>query len=138
VLDVLNDKRLKAAKRAAVITTALQWLLARVPLRIVPVQFRGGVLIARRLVPYIGYIGSFVAWSWGAITSYDKGTRNCGSSIPSEIDPDPRVGHGVVLTATWLLPLALIPGTWERNEEGNEATRPTSPTSAARTRSQAT
>ncbi|KAI0295034.1 hypothetical protein BC826DRAFT_302117 [Russula brevipes] len=83
VLDVLNDKRLKAAKRAAVITTALQWLLARVPLRIVPVQFRGGVLIARRLVPYIGYIGSFVAWSWGAITSYDKGTRNCEARFPS-------------------------------------------------------
>ena len=28
----------------------------------------------------------------------------------------PRTGQGIVLTATWLLPVALIPGTWEANE----------------------
>ncbi|KAI0308355.1 hypothetical protein B0F90DRAFT_1807560 [Multifurca ochricompacta] len=97
VLDVLNNKRLEAAKRAAIITTALQWLLGQVPLSVVPPQFRPGFLIAQRLVPYIGYIGGFVAWSWGAMKSFDK-------------------GYGIVLTATWLLPVALIPGTWEANE----------------------
>ncbi|KAI0275274.1 hypothetical protein BC834DRAFT_41667 [Gloeopeniophorella convolvens] len=97
VLDVLNNKRLEAAKRAAILTTALQWLLGHVPLTVVPPQFRPGLLIAQRLVPYLGYIGGFVAWSWGAMRSFDKGC-------------------GIVLTATWLLPVALIPGTWEANE----------------------
>jgi hypothetical protein len=35
VLDVLNNTRLEAAKRAAIITAALQWLLGRVPLSVV-------------------------------------------------------------------------------------------------------
>jgi hypothetical protein len=72
----LNNKRLEAAKRAAIITTALQWLLGRVPLTVVPPQFRAGVLVAQRLVPYLGYIGGFVAWSWGAMRSFDKGARD--------------------------------------------------------------
>ncbi|KAI9508361.1 hypothetical protein F5148DRAFT_979929 [Russula earlei] len=102
VLDVLNNKSLEAAKRAAILTTALQWLLGRVPLTIVPPQFRAGLLIAQRLVPYLGYIGGFVAWSWGAMKSFDK-------------------GHGIVLTATWLLPVALIPGTWDVGDGGGSA-----------------
>ncbi|KAI9455902.1 hypothetical protein BJY52DRAFT_1224430 [Lactarius psammicola] len=104
VLDVLNNKRLEAAKRAAILTTALQWLLGQVPLTVVPPQFRPGLLVAQRLVPYLGYIGGFVAWSWGAMKSFDK-------------------GHGIVLTATWLLPVALIPGTWETNEAADAARR---------------
>jgi hypothetical protein len=73
VLDVLNNKRLEAAKRAAILTTALQWLLSTVPLTVVPPQFRTGLFLAQRLVPYLGYIGGFVAWSWGAMKSFDKG-----------------------------------------------------------------
>ena len=73
---MLNNKRLEAAKRAAILTTALQWLLGQVPLSVLPPQFRPGLLIAQRLVPYIGYIGGFVAWSWGAMKSFDKGTSN--------------------------------------------------------------
>ncbi|KAI9444638.1 hypothetical protein H4582DRAFT_832725 [Lactarius indigo] len=114
VLDVLNNKRLEAAKRAAILTTALQWLLGQVPLTVVPPQFRPGLLVAQRLVPYLGYVGGFVAWSWGAMKSFDK-------------------GHGIVLTATWLLPVALIPGTWEANEAAeafSQARRP--PDTAAR------
>ncbi|KAH9178541.1 hypothetical protein EDB89DRAFT_953833 [Lactarius sanguifluus] len=105
VLDVLNNKRLEAAKRAAILTTALQWLLGQVPLTVVPPQFRPGLLVAQRLVPYLGYVGGFVAWSWGAMKSFDK-------------------GHGIVLTATWLLPVALIPGTWEANEAPDATRRP--------------
>jgi len=108
VLDVLNNTRLKAAKRAAIITTALQWLLGHVPLTVVPPQFRVGVLVARRLVPYLGYVGGFVAWSWGTMKSFDK-------------------GHGIVLTATWLLPVALIPGTWEPNEVPESTSRDADP-----------
>jgi hypothetical protein len=73
VLEVLNNTRLETAKRAAILTTALQWLLGHVPLTVVPSQFRLGFVIAQRLVPYLGYIGGFVAWSWGAMKSFDKG-----------------------------------------------------------------
>jgi len=97
VLDVLNNSRLETAKRAAIITTALQWLLGQVPMTLIPPQFRIGLLIAQRIVPSLGYIGGFVAWSWGAMKTFDK-------------------GHGIVLTATWLLPIAPIPGSWEVNE----------------------
>jgi len=75
------------AKRAAIITTALRWLLGHVPLTVVPPQFRVGFLIAQRLVPYLGYVGGFVAWSWGAMKSFDKGTRDC-ESTHLEIDTD--------------------------------------------------
>jgi hypothetical protein len=80
---VLNNGRLEAAKRAAILTTALQWMLGHVPLTLVPAQFRAGVLIARRLVPYLGYIGGFIAWSWGAMKSFDKGMRDCQFSEKS-------------------------------------------------------
>lgn len=88
VLDVLNNKRMEAAKRAAIITTALQWLLNRVPLRVVPPQFRFGFMVAQRLVPYLGYVGGFVAWSWGAMKSFDKGARDDDSTRVLEIDSD--------------------------------------------------
>ncbi|EIW83071.1 hypothetical protein CONPUDRAFT_152114 [Coniophora puteana RWD-64-598 SS2] len=97
VLDILNNKQLEAAKRAALITSALQWLIDHIPMAIIPPQFHPAVSILRRLAPYLGYLGGFVAWSWSKIKAFDK-------------------GFGVVLTATWLLPIALVPGTWEANE----------------------
>ncbi|KAF9241595.1 hypothetical protein BU15DRAFT_44762 [Melanogaster broomeanus] len=99
VLDILNNKQLEAAKRAAMITAALKWLMDHLPMPLLPPQMRPAVAILRRLVPYLGYIGGFIAWSWSAIKSFDKGNV--------------VVGYGVVLTATWLLPFAVIPGTWE-------------------------
>lgn len=97
VLDALNDKQLEAAKRAAMITTALKWLLDHLPISLMPPQLRTPMSFLRRLVPYLGYIGGFIAWSWSAVKVFDK-------------------GYGVVLTATWLLPIALIPGTWEATD----------------------
>lgn len=97
VLDILNNKQLQAAKRAAIITGALKWLMDHIPLPLLPPQMRPAVMVLRRLVPYLGYVGGFIAWSWSAVKSFDK-------------------GHGVVLTATWLLPIALIPGTWEADK----------------------
>ena len=126
---MLNNQRLEAAKRAAMLTTALQWLLGHVPLTLVPPQFRAGILIARRLVPYLGYIGGFVAWSWGAMKSFDRGTRDCQFSEKSIFIL--LSGQGIVLTATWLLPVALIPGTWE----AKDASRPPSPTANTSARS---
>ena len=86
MLDVLNNKRLETAKRAAIITTALQWLFGRIPLAIVPPQYRASVMVTKRLVPYLGYIGGFLAWSWGVIKSFDKGAWLANSL--SEIDFD--------------------------------------------------
>ncbi|KAG6375365.1 2OG-Fe(II) oxygenase superfamily-domain-containing protein [Boletus reticuloceps] len=105
VLDVLNNKQLEAAKRAALITTALQWLMDHLPLSLLPPQMHPGVAILRYLVPYVGYMGGFIAWTWSAVRSFDK-------------------GYGVVLTATWLLPFVLIPGTWEAEEIPNVNTSP--------------
>ncbi|EIN13855.1 hypothetical protein PUNSTDRAFT_79718 [Punctularia strigosozonata HHB-11173 SS5] len=97
VLEVLSNKQLEAGKRAAMLTTALQWMVSRIPVNLVPVQFRPAAMILKRLIPYLGYLGGFIAWSWGGIKAFDK-------------------GHGVILSATWLMPIALIPGSWEADE----------------------
>ncbi|KAH6883725.1 hypothetical protein BKA70DRAFT_168910 [Coprinopsis sp. MPI-PUGE-AT-0042] len=48
---------------------------------------------AVRPAPYLGYVGMFISWSWQQVNNYDQ-------------------GKGLLLTATWLLPIALIFGTW--------------------------
>ncbi|KAI0824158.1 hypothetical protein BC628DRAFT_1420257 [Trametes gibbosa] len=97
IMNLLNDKEIEAAKVGAMLTTALQWLLSNVPDSALPSTLRPALALVKSLVPYLGYIGGFVAWSWGAIKGFD-------------------IGNGVTLTATWLLPIALIPGTWENND----------------------
>ncbi|KAF9469751.1 hypothetical protein BDZ94DRAFT_1243174 [Collybia nuda] len=94
VMSTLGDNQLKATKRAAMITAALQWFLNKIPLTMMPPQVRGAAVLLRRLLPLVGYIGVFIAWSWTRISARDK-------------------GNGVVLTATWLLPVALIPMAWD-------------------------
>ncbi|KAF8951107.1 hypothetical protein BDZ97DRAFT_1889732 [Flammula alnicola] len=103
VLAILSDKTLEATKRAAMITTALTWFFNHLPVDALPTPVRPAALLLQRLAPYLGYIGTFISWSWSTIKSYD-------------------IGYGVILTATWLLPIALIPGTW------HERDFPTSPT----------
>ncbi|KAG6838979.1 hypothetical protein C0991_006887 [Blastosporella zonata] len=97
VMDVLGDRTIEAAKRAAMLTVALTWFFSNIPLTALPPALRPALLLMQTLIPYIGYIGSFISWSWGTIQSYDT-------------------GHGVILTATWLLPVALIPSTWDAND----------------------
>lgn len=96
-MAMLDDKEIEAEKLAAMLTTALQWLLSNIPETALPPALRPALLLMKSLVPYLGYIGGFVAWSWGAIKGFD-------------------VGFGVTLTATWLLPIALIPGTWQEKD----------------------
>ena len=81
------NKWLEAAKRAAIITPALQLCLGLVPLTVVPPQFRVEFLIAQRLVPWLGYGGAFMALSWGAMRSFEKGPRDC-ESTHLEMDTD--------------------------------------------------
>ncbi|KAJ7017961.1 hypothetical protein C8F04DRAFT_408661 [Mycena alexandri] len=92
VMNLLDDTRLAAARRGAMITAALKYLLDKIPLMLLPPQVRPAVMVLKRLTPYLGYVGVFIAWSWTAIKARDK-------------------GDGVVLTATWLLPVALVPAT---------------------------
>lgn len=47
------------------------------PVSLLPPQMRPGVAILRRLVPYVGYMGGFMAWGWSAIRSFDKGMVTC-------------------------------------------------------------
>lgn len=73
VLDILSDKTLEATKRAAMITTALTWFFNNLPIDSLPPQVRPAALLLQRLAPYLGYIGTFISWSWSTIKSYDIG-----------------------------------------------------------------
>jgi hypothetical protein len=70
----LDNRAIKSAGRAAMITTALKWLLEKIPLAIIPVQFRAAVKLLKQLGPLTGYIGVFIAWSWDRVRSLDEGT----------------------------------------------------------------
>ncbi|KAG6824962.1 hypothetical protein H0H92_005295 [Tricholoma furcatifolium] len=107
VMDALGDNTIEAARRAALVTTALTWFFSNIPLPSMPPALQPVILMLQTLIPYIGYLGSFISWSWGTIQSYDT-------------------GHGVVLTATWLLPIALIPSTWEADDFPPPSPRPSS------------
>ncbi|KAF8149350.1 hypothetical protein B0H34DRAFT_182774 [Crassisporium funariophilum] len=73
VLAILSDKTLEAAKRAAMITTALTWFFNNLPITALPPAVRPALLLLQRLAPFLGYIGTFISWSWGTIKSYDVG-----------------------------------------------------------------
>lgn len=105
VMEKLGSTNVKATARAAMVTTALKWLLDRLPLMMVPPTLKPTVILLKRLSPLIGYIGVFIAWSWSRITTYDK-------------------GNGVMLTATWLLPVALIPSSWDAGDIHGPSLRP--------------
>ncbi|KAF7303050.1 hypothetical protein MKEN_01268400 [Mycena kentingensis (nom. inval.)] len=90
VIGILNDTHVSAARRGAMLITAIKWMLDKVPLMVLPPQVRPAMMLLKRLTPYLGYVGVFVTWSWKAIKDRDQ-------------------GDGVVLTATWLLPVALLP-----------------------------
>ncbi|KAG9042563.1 hypothetical protein FS837_010687 [Tulasnella sp. UAMH 9824] len=112
VMHALDDKTLEASKRAAMIAAALGWLIKNIPTTILPPPLRAAGTVLKAFVPYLGYIGGFIAWSWSEIRTFDK-------------------GNGVVLSATWLLPIAPIPGSWEDREEsisiGKGEARPPTP-----------
>jgi hypothetical protein len=129
VMATLNDNHLKTTKRAAMITAALQWFLNKVPLMMMPPQVRGAIVLLRRLTPLVGYIGVFVAWSWTKIAACNKGELLRSFASETFVDvcsPHHHVGNGVVLTATWLLPVALIPMAWDAGDIHGPSIRPPS------------
>ncbi|KAF8167528.1 hypothetical protein B0H34DRAFT_792246 [Crassisporium funariophilum] len=97
VMAKLDKTSLKATARAAMITAALKWLLDKIPMMIVPPQLRPAVKMLKMMSPVVSYIGVFIAWSWDRVRACDT-------------------GNGVVLTATWLLPVALLPMAWDAGD----------------------
>jgi hypothetical protein len=94
-------------------------MVDHIPIALLPPQLRPVLIVLQRLVPIVGYVGAFIAWSWSAIQSFDKGTQILcyGPNIADVFHCCCRgTGHGVILTATWLLPVALIPGTWQEKD----------------------
>lgn len=90
IMAKLSSEEGEVLKIAGTITAALTWLLAHVHPSMVPPPLLPVFLLIRMLGPYVGYIGTFIAWIWGAVENADK-------------------GNGVCMTATWILPVALIP-----------------------------
>ncbi|KAH0591251.1 hypothetical protein H2248_001342 [Termitomyces sp. 'cryptogamus'] len=107
VMATLDSSQMKATQRAAMITAALTWFLKKVPTMIIPAPMMPTVKVLRRLSPLLSYIGVFIAWSWTRISACDK-------------------GNGVVLSATWLLPVALIPMAWDAGDIYGPPIRPAS------------
>ncbi|KAJ3830263.1 hypothetical protein EV361DRAFT_786788 [Lentinula raphanica] len=99
IIAQLSSAHIAAAKRGAMITAALTWLIDQIPLMVIPPQMRASVMMLKRISPYLGYVGAFVAWSWGRVQAKDQ-------------------GNGVVLTATWLLPIAILPAAWDFEVHG--------------------
>ncbi|KAJ7208161.1 hypothetical protein B0H12DRAFT_1158469 [Mycena haematopus] len=90
VMAHLTSDEAETVKIATTITAVLTWFLANVNPASIPPPLLPAFLLLQKLGPYAGYIGTFVSWIWGTVTNADK-------------------GYGVVLTATWILPVALIP-----------------------------
>lgn len=76
VMAKLDGTSLKATARAAMITAALKWVLEKIPIMLVPIQFRPAVKLLKQLGPLVGYIGVFIAWSWNRVRACDKGKLN--------------------------------------------------------------
>ncbi|KAH8832748.1 hypothetical protein DL96DRAFT_1811336 [Flagelloscypha sp. PMI_526] len=88
VMAILNEEQLNAVKFASIITTALTWFFSHIPISSMPLALQPALLVLKTIAPYLSYIGTFITWSWGEIQSFDK-------------------GHGVILSATWILPVNL-------------------------------
>ncbi|KAJ6531248.1 hypothetical protein B0H19DRAFT_1190947 [Mycena capillaripes] len=97
VLAILDDQSVVAAQQTTMITAALTWFFTNLPVSAFPPPLQPAMILLQRLVPLVSYLGTFISWSWGTIRGFDR-------------------GHGVILTATWLLPIALIPSTWHARD----------------------
>ncbi|KAK7023844.1 hypothetical protein R3P38DRAFT_3194388 [Favolaschia claudopus] len=111
VMAHLSSEASDAVRIATTITGVLTWLLAHLNASSVPVPLLPAFLLLQKIGPYAGYIGTFVSWIWGTVTGADK-------------------GFGVVLTATWILPVALIPTAIKPPDDSTPApSAPTTPPS---------
>ncbi|GAC74182.1 hypothetical protein PANT_10d00053 [Moesziomyces antarcticus T-34] len=114
VLDSLDGDVDEAEKVANLINKCLTYILNNVPAGL-PSAFGAVITILKAIAPTTGYISTFIGWSWDTIKSFNK-------------------GQGVVLSATWILPVALIPRAWDAPTNPNSATpTPTDPSATPTT-----
>ena len=75
-------------------------MVENIPLSLLPPPLAPAALLLKGLIPVVGAIGTFIAWSWKAIVMFDR-------------------GRGVVLSASWVMPIVLAPSAWDEvGEEG--------------------
>lgn len=84
----------KAENIAMTISKMLTALLdgaAKIPL---PASFQAVLTVLKSIAPVTQYISTYIGWSWNELKTLDK-------------------GEGICLSTTWVLPVALIPRTWD-------------------------
>ncbi|GAW09001.1 hypothetical protein LENED_011119 [Lentinula edodes] len=59
LMAILNNDELTLVNRAAMISAALTWLFAQIPIAVFPPPLQPVVLLLQKIVPYISYIGTF-------------------------------------------------------------------------------
>lgn len=59
-MAVLGDKSVEATKRAAMIMTAVGWLIQNIPTAILPPPLSAAVVLLKAVVPYLGYISAYI------------------------------------------------------------------------------
>ena len=111
VLDSLDGDVDEAEKIANLINRCLTYMLNNVPAGLPP-AFAAVITILKAIAPTTGYISTFIGWSWDTIKSFNK-------------------GQGVVLSATWILPVALIPRAWDAPAAPAAGTIPATPATPA-------
>ncbi|KAE9409336.1 hypothetical protein BT96DRAFT_794847, partial [Gymnopus androsaceus JB14] len=93
VIAQLSSMQLASNRRGALVAASLGWLMEQVVMLAVPPELHVGLALLKHAIPYLGYVGAFIASTWEGIKEKNE-------------------GNGVVLTATWVLPIAIIPASW--------------------------
>ncbi|CAK5279401.1 unnamed protein product [Mycena citricolor] len=86
VMTVLSADEAEAVQIAATITAALTWFLANISASIVPAPLLPIFLLIQKLGPYVGYVGTFIAWIWSTVKSYDQDRRTIASTSARQAD----------------------------------------------------
>ncbi|KAJ7671028.1 hypothetical protein B0H17DRAFT_1209175 [Mycena rosella] len=112
VLTLLNTQSVQTAQQATTLIAVLTWFFNNLPIAAFPLPLQPAMLLLQCLILFVSYISTFVSWSWGTICGFDR-------------------GHGMILTATWLLPIVLTPGTWHPSSSSSSLPPLSSPSSSS-------
>lgn len=96
VMDKLGDGTKSAQDIARTINDNLQLIFAAASRlsAILPPQLAAILAILKAIAPITSAISSFIGWTWSSLKEYDK-------------------GQGICLSATWILPIALVPRSFD-------------------------
>lgn len=113
VLQRLNPSIQKEIAIIQQIATVLSFAISHLP-SFIPIP-PTTLLILKGLAPVIGYIASFMGWAWNGIESKDQ-------------------GKGIILSATWLCPVALVPRSWDAPDAPKDSTTSQPPVTSTPTK----